>query len=454
MTTPTPPMWTSLENLPAPRWIAHRGGGLVFPENTLDAFMGAVQLNADAIELDVWLTRDGGLYVMHDGTVDRTTNLSGNTKDQSVASVLRGRIDAGRWFCSSWPSDLRIPTLDDVLQRISPLIPLILHVDATVAGAGAATVAAVQQHGRAEDVLIACWTETELAAARAAGIPTLLWTTSGTVGGGRTYADLLASGTQYLGPDISRTSTATMQAAMDAGLRVVPYAVDRRHQRAALPAGIWACVSNDPWYAKGGTALMNSRDGYPTGTYGHGMLGITDQAGYRGDYPGAGWFRLDMSTQDPAVNGSYASCLQGWGGRDTPPEIWGLDFDFILDAAKASGSSLSVYLCAADDREYDDQGGVGRPDGYNVLIRQSGIIDVYKVTSDIPTKIGSVITASITLGTMQHVRIDVTATAITVSRTTIAGPNSVAVTDSAYRGGYWHFGSRETRVRFGNVVLS
>jgi glycerophosphoryl diester phosphodiesterase len=214
--------WAQLETATAPRYIAHRGGSLVFPENTLDAFMGATQLGVDAIELDVWLTRDGGLYVMHDGTVDRTTNLAGNTKDQTVASVLRGRIDAATWFASTWPSDLRIPTLDDVLQRISPLVPLILHVDDTFAGAGAATVAAVQQHERAAGVLIACWSEPELAAARAAGIPTLLWSATGILAGGRTYAALIADGTQYLGVDVTQTTNATMQDAMDAACASCP----------------------------------------------------------------------------------------------------------------------------------------------------------------------------------------------------------------------------------------
>jgi hypothetical protein len=233
----------------------------------------------------------------------------------------------------------------------------------------------------------------------------------------------------------------------------VPFVVDRRYQRAALPAGVWAIVSNDPWYVRG-TGLMAAKDSFATQTFDHGMLGITDQAGYRGDWPGSPWFRLDMSTQDVAVNGSYASTLQGWGGRDTPPATWTLDLDYILDANKASTSSLSVYLGAADDREYDDQAGVGRPNGYAVLVRQNGTIDVYKVVADTPTKIGTVTTASLVIGATNHLRIAVTATTITVTRTNIATPNSVAVTDSTYRGGYWHLGSREVKVRFGNIAIT
>jgi hypothetical protein len=199
---------------------------------------------------------------------------------------------------------------------------------------------------------------------------------------------------------------------------------------------------------------MAAKDSFATQTFDHGMLGITDQVGYRGDFPGSPYFRLDMSTQDVAVNGNFAACLQGWGGRDTPPATWTLDLDYILDANKATTSALSVYFCAADDREYDDQSGVGRPNGYNVLVRQSGVIDVYKVTSDTPTKIGTVTTASVTIGTAQHLRIAVTATTITVTRTNIATPNSVAVSDSTYRGGYWHLMSREVKVRFGNIALT
>jgi len=57
--------------------VAHRGAGAAAPENTMEAYRLAVEMGADAIELDVHLTSDGKLAVMHDETVDRTTDLTG-----------------------------------------------------------------------------------------------------------------------------------------------------------------------------------------------------------------------------------------------------------------------------------------------------------------------------------------------------------------------------------------
>jgi glycerophosphoryl diester phosphodiesterase len=65
--------------------VAHRGGGKLAPENTLAAFRSAVEdWGADMLELDVRLTRDGHVVVLHDDTVDRTTEGSGAVADMSL----------------------------------------------------------------------------------------------------------------------------------------------------------------------------------------------------------------------------------------------------------------------------------------------------------------------------------------------------------------------------------
>ena len=163
--------WTDLEVRPAPRWIAHRGGRWMAPENTIEAYRMAAELGIDAIEIDVYRLQDGGLVVMHDSTADHTSNLTGPTGGLTTPAVLRGRVDAGGWFCNTWPDDLRIPLFTDVLAEIGGMVPLVVHCNNT--GSGAAAVAAVQRHERADSVLIMAWNETELEAARTAGIPTI-----------------------------------------------------------------------------------------------------------------------------------------------------------------------------------------------------------------------------------------------------------------------------------------
>ena len=80
--------------MPKPKLIAHRGGPKYAPENTLAAFRNAVTLGVDGYEFDVQMTKDGALVIMHDETVDRTTNGSGAVKDLTLAQIRA--LDAGR----------------------------------------------------------------------------------------------------------------------------------------------------------------------------------------------------------------------------------------------------------------------------------------------------------------------------------------------------------------------
>ncbi|WP_376797108.1 glycerophosphodiester phosphodiesterase [Thermogemmatispora sp.] len=96
--------------------IAHRGGALLAPENTLAAFRQALALPVDAIELDVQMSRDGQLIVFHDATVERLTEGRGNILDLDFA-YLRALNVAAR-YPGGWPEPERIPTLREVLELI------------------------------------------------------------------------------------------------------------------------------------------------------------------------------------------------------------------------------------------------------------------------------------------------------------------------------------------------
>jgi glycerophosphoryl diester phosphodiesterase len=93
--------------------IAHRGASGIAPENTLSAFQFAADMGADWLEMDVQRTRDGVLVVIHDTTVDRTTNGHGRVVDLDLAQL--GALDAGSWFSPKFV-DERIPTLREVLD--------------------------------------------------------------------------------------------------------------------------------------------------------------------------------------------------------------------------------------------------------------------------------------------------------------------------------------------------
>jgi glycerophosphoryl diester phosphodiesterase len=83
--------------------------------NTLPSFQLAEQQGADGIELDVWLSRDGHLVVLHNDTVDETTDGTGGVQEKTLAELKA--LDAGSWFDPRF-AGTRIPTLDEVFQSI------------------------------------------------------------------------------------------------------------------------------------------------------------------------------------------------------------------------------------------------------------------------------------------------------------------------------------------------
>ncbi|MFJ8104111.1 glycerophosphodiester phosphodiesterase [Lysinibacillus sp. NPDC096212] len=93
--------------------FAHRGVSAHYPENTMAAFMAASKLPITGIELDVHLTADRELVVIHDETIDRTSNGSGYVKDYTLQELRA--FDYGSWFSSKFEEE-RIPTLGDVLE--------------------------------------------------------------------------------------------------------------------------------------------------------------------------------------------------------------------------------------------------------------------------------------------------------------------------------------------------
>jgi glycerophosphoryl diester phosphodiesterase len=94
--------------------IAHRGYSARAPENTLAAVEKAIEAGADAIEWDVHVAACGTPVVIHDETLDRTTNGAGPVRGRTLAALRE--LDAGRWFGPSFAGE-RIPTLAEALAR-------------------------------------------------------------------------------------------------------------------------------------------------------------------------------------------------------------------------------------------------------------------------------------------------------------------------------------------------
>ncbi len=112
--------------------VAHRGASALAPENTLLAYSTAIQRGADMVELDVHLTRDGRIVCIHDATVDRTTDGTGEVSSLGFGELRR--LSAGEWFYggevppSLDPADLRVPELAEVIALVRGRCRLLVEI--------------------------------------------------------------------------------------------------------------------------------------------------------------------------------------------------------------------------------------------------------------------------------------------------------------------------------------
>ncbi|MCM3651938.1 glycerophosphodiester phosphodiesterase [Metabacillus litoralis] len=112
-------------NKPSILVVAHRGASGYAPENTMVAFKKALELKADFIELDVQMTKDNVLVVIHDSNVARTTNGTGEVREFSYKELKM--LDTGLWFNRKF-SGQRIPTLQEVITEFRGKMGLLIEI--------------------------------------------------------------------------------------------------------------------------------------------------------------------------------------------------------------------------------------------------------------------------------------------------------------------------------------
>ena len=103
-------LFSSAQN---PKIIAHRGASGYCPENTLSAVQKALNIGVDLVEIDIHLSKDGEVVVIHDETLDRTTDGEGLVEDFTLEELRK--LDAGTWFDEKFKGE-QIPTLEEVLK--------------------------------------------------------------------------------------------------------------------------------------------------------------------------------------------------------------------------------------------------------------------------------------------------------------------------------------------------
>ena len=152
--------------------IAHQGGEGLRPSNTMTAFANAVALGVDVLETDVHATADGELVLMHDDTVDRTTDGSGILREMTLAEVQA--LDAGYYWTDddgqSYPyrgQGLRVPTLRELLTAF-PQMRFNVEIKEQEPPVAEPLCGLIRELGMAEQMLVASFNEAAIVAFRQA----------------------------------------------------------------------------------------------------------------------------------------------------------------------------------------------------------------------------------------------------------------------------------------------
>ncbi len=141
--------------LPERGICAHRGANETHPENTLTAFREAVRLGAQMVEFDVRITKDKKLIIIHDKSVDRTTDGKGLINELTLAEIKK--LDAGSWKSQKFKGE-KVPTLKEALAVFPKNIWLNIHLKGNKE-LGEATARVLISEGRIHQGVIACGNE-------------------------------------------------------------------------------------------------------------------------------------------------------------------------------------------------------------------------------------------------------------------------------------------------------
>ena len=238
------------QNLPRPTIFAHRGASAHAPENTLAAFRLAVEQKADAIELDAKLSADGQVIVIHDQTVDRTTNGHGLVRRMPLAALRE--LDAGSHFDIAFHGE-PVPTLEEVFETVGKSI--FINVELTnyaslTDSLPEKAAALVKKFGLEQSVMFSSFSPLALIRARRQlpEVPLGLLTVKGSAGAwARGWLGKLLVPYQALHPEQGDATPILIQRAQRQGYRVHVYTVNQRADLQRLFAsGVDGVFTDDP----------------------------------------------------------------------------------------------------------------------------------------------------------------------------------------------------------------
>jgi glycerophosphoryl diester phosphodiesterase len=233
-----------------PLLIGHRGYPARYPENTLASFKGAMEAGCDMIELDVTLTRDRKVVVIHDDTLDRTTTGRGLVRGHSSEEIET--LDAGSWFDPRFSAE-RVPELSEVLALTAGRCMLNIEIKTSAYEADFPAdaiehqvVKLVKTSGAMDRVIISSFDQRILQRIAAMDVPPAVALISDH-GADKTFLDLLLAMQAFSWhPRFKALTCDQVEAVHAAGLKIFPWTINTREEaQRILALGVDGLICNE-----------------------------------------------------------------------------------------------------------------------------------------------------------------------------------------------------------------
>lgn len=234
--------------LKRPLILAHRGASGDAPENTLAAFQLALRQGCDGIELDIHLSKDGQLVVIHDDTIDRTTNGKGTVGEMTVSELKK--YDAGRWFSERFRGE-RIPLLEEVFSIVPKEIFInieIKNIPSHYEGIEEKLINLLEASGRTKQVIVSSFDHQCLYRLKKRNSDVkigLLYKEN--VVDHVNFANMFGLPVESLHPDYKAIGRNDIQKAVRRGIKVFPWTVNTKNgMKKMIEAGVSGIITNYP----------------------------------------------------------------------------------------------------------------------------------------------------------------------------------------------------------------
>ena len=235
-----------------PLVIAHRGDSAHRPENTLAAFAGALELGVGAVELDIQLTRDGHVVVIHDVDLERTTSGRGDVRQLTLAEVRAVSAGHPDRFGGTWAGE-RVPTLAEALALLRERARAMIEIKAEsvtqdeTGGVEARAVEEIRRAGMVDAVALISFDQRAILRLRQLAPEISRGRIFGRTTADELLADARASASEVVLPHKSQLNDALVARVHAAGIKLATWVVDEPEELRELARfDLYGVGSNRP----------------------------------------------------------------------------------------------------------------------------------------------------------------------------------------------------------------